>query len=96
VSAKNVKTDSNVTTADVTGKLTIKGVTREVTVPVKITYLKDKLKARFPKLDGDLLVLRSTFPIKRSDFGIQAGQNEEKVSNEIELSLSIAGMAPKS
>ena len=95
VSVKNSKTEGNVTTVDVTGKLTIKGTTKEVTVPVKLTYLKDKLKDRFPSLSGDLLVLRANFVIKRNDFGIQPGQFEDKVSNDIDLNLSIAGMAPK-
>src|SRR5262249_27734783 len=40
VSAKNLKTAANITTADVSGKLTVKGVTKDVTVPVKMTYLK--------------------------------------------------------
>ncbi|MBC8000978.1 MAG: YceI family protein [Opitutaceae bacterium] len=95
VSVKNARTEGNVTNADVTGKLSIKGTTKEVTVPVKLTYLKDKLKDRFPTFSGDLLVLRANFVVKRSDFGIQPGQNEDKVANDIELSLSIAGMAPK-
>lgn len=94
VSLKNVKTEANVTTADATGTLTVKGVTKEITTPVKLTYLKDKLKARSGK-DGDLLVLRSNFVIKRSDFGINAGKGEDKVSNEIDLSLSVAGTAPR-
>ena len=93
-SLKNVKTEGNVTTADAAGKLTIKGVTKEITTPVKLTYLKDKLKARSGK-DGDLLVVRSNFLIKRSDFGINAGHGEEKVSDQIELSLSVAGTAPR-
>jgi polyisoprenoid-binding protein YceI len=91
---KNVKTDGNVTTADAAGKLTVKGVTKDVTVPVKLTYLKDKLKARTGK-EGDLLVVRSNFSIKRSDFGINAAKSEDKVSNDIELSLSVAGAAPR-
>ena len=91
---KNVKTAGNVTTADAAGKLTIKGVTKEMTTPVKLTYLKDKLKARSGK-EGDLLVVRSNFAIKRSDFGINAGNGEDKVANEIELSLSVAGTAPR-
>lgn len=95
VSVRNARTEGPVTTADLTGKLTIKGTTKEVTVPVKLTYLKDKLKDRFPALSGDLLVLRASFVVKRNDFGIQSGQYEDKVSNEIELSLSIAGMAAK-
>lgn len=93
-SLKSVKTESNVTSADATGTLTIKGVSKELTTPVKLTYLKDKLKARSGK-DGDLLVVRANFAIKRSDFGINAGRGEDKVSNEIDLSLSIAGTAPK-
>ena len=75
--------------------MTIKGKTREMTVPVKITYLKDRLKDRQGK-EGDLLVIRSNFEIKRSEFGINAGQNEDKVADTIELSLSIAGSAPRS
>ena len=38
------------------------------------------------------LVARS---IKRADFGINAGKNEDKVSNDIELNLSVAGSAPQ-
>jgi polyisoprenoid-binding protein YceI len=75
--------------------MTVKGVTKEVTVPVKITYLKDKLKARGGPKEGDLLVVRSKFSIKRSDYGINASRSEDKVSDEIELSLSVAGAAPR-
>ena len=92
---KNVKTDNNVTTADAVGKMTIKGTTKDIVVPVKLSYLKDKLKARTGK-DGDLLVIRSKFTVKRSDFGINAAKFEEKVSDDIELSLSIAGAAQRS
>ena len=88
---KNVKTSGDATTADVTGKLTIKGVTKEVTAPIKLTYLKDKLGQRVPNLKGDLLVLRSNFTIKRGDFGINPSAPQDKVSDDIELTLSIAG-----
>jgi polyisoprenoid-binding protein YceI len=94
-SLSNVKTDGNVTTADVAGTFTLKGVSKDITVPVKLTYLKDKLGARVPNAHGDLLVIRSTFTIKRSDFNIQPHQSEEKVSDEIEIILSIAGACPK-
>ena len=91
----NVKTSDNTTTADITGKMTIKGITKELTVPVKVTFLKDKLSARIPNMQGDLLVLRSNFSIHRGDFGIMPGQAEDKVSDTIELSLSVSGMAVK-
>jgi len=93
--AKNVKTEGDITTADVTGKMTIKAATKEITVPVKMTYLKDKLGQRVPNQKGDLLVLRSNFSIKRSDFGIGGAKMEEKVANDIELNLSVAGAAPR-
>jgi polyisoprenoid-binding protein YceI len=95
VKADNVKTSGNVTTADVTGTMTLHGVAQKVTVPVKMTYLKDKLKERFPNLQGDLLVLRASFGVKRSDYGINKGAFEDKVSDDIELNLSLAGQSPK-
>ena len=95
LSTDKVKTTGSVITADVTGTMTIKGASQKVTVPVKITYLKGKLKDRFPKLEGDLLVLRATFTVKRSDYGINKGSFEDKVSDDIELNLSLAGQSPK-
>jgi polyisoprenoid-binding protein YceI len=93
-SLANVKTDGDVTTADVTGTFTLHGVSKEITVPIKLTYMKDKLSARVPNMKGDLLVIRANFVINREDFNIQKGQFEDKVSNEINLSLSIAGASP--
>ena len=94
-SLANVKTEGQVTTADITGIFSLHGVSKEITVPVKFSYLKDKLGSRVPKLKGDLLVIRANFVINRDDFNIQKGQYEEKVSPTIELSLSIAGASPK-
>jgi len=88
---KNVKTTANMTSADVAGTLTIKGQAKEVTVPVKLTYLKDKLSQRVPNMKGDLLVLRANFNVKRSDFGINPEAPQDKVSDVIELTLSLAG-----
>jgi polyisoprenoid-binding protein YceI len=92
---KNAKTEGDVTTADVAGTFTCKGVSKDMTIPVKLTYLKDKLGSRMPGAKGDLLVIRSNFSIKRSDFNLSPGQMEDKVSDEIQLSLAIAGAAAK-
>jgi polyisoprenoid-binding protein YceI len=92
---KNARTTGDVTTAEVAGAFTVKGVTKEMTVPVRFTYLKDKLAARGGNQQGDLLVLRSNFTIKRSDFGINPGAPQDKVADEIAISLSIAGAAPR-
>lgn len=94
-SLKNVKTAGDATTADATGTLTVRGVAKELTVPVKLTYLKDKLGLRVPNQKGDLLVIRANFAIKRADFGINPKAPEDKVSDTIELTLSIAGASPQ-
>jgi polyisoprenoid-binding protein YceI len=93
---KNVKTEGDITRADAVGTFTLHGVSKELTVPVKLTYLPGKLGQRVPNMKGDLLVLRTTFDIKRSDFNINAGNGNDKVSDEINLSLSIAGAAKTS
>ena len=92
---KNVRTTGDTTTADVTGTFTLKGVSKEITVPVTLSYLKDKLGDRVPNQKGDLLVIRSNFTIKRSDFNINPGKFEDKVSDAIDITLSIAGASPK-
>lgn len=83
-------------TAHVTGTMTITGKSKEMTVPVKFTYLKDKLGARTNgQMQGDLLVIRADFNIQRADFGINPSAPTDKVAETIELKLSVAGAAPK-
>lgn len=94
-SLSNVKTTGDNTTADVTGTMTIKGVAKEMTAPIKLSYLKDKLGMRVPNQKGDLLVIRASFAVKRSDFGINPKAPEDKVSDTIDLTLSIAGASPR-
>ena len=93
---QNVKLQGgSVMTAEAVGTFSCKGVSKDMTIPVKLTYLKDKLGQRIPNLKGDLLVIRSNFSIKRSDFNINPGKLEDKVSDEIALNLSIAGASAK-
>lgn len=95
---ENVKTSGNDTTATATGKFTLKGVTKDISVPVKLTYLAGAYGKRLnkPELGGDLLVIRGEFSITRGDYGLQPGKNEDKVNTEVKLSLGIVGSAPKS
>ena len=97
-SATNVRSQGAQILADVKGTLTVKGVTKGVTVPVSFTYLADKAGARVndPKVKGDLIVLRSTFQINRSDFNIKPGEMTDNVAETISLSLSIAGASLRS
>ncbi|MGF1530018.1 MAG: YceI family protein [Puniceicoccaceae bacterium] len=93
---KDLKTDGARTTATAIGTFTLKGVTKDLSVPVTLTYLPGKLADRTNgQMQGDLLVIRSSFSINRSEFGIKPGQNTDKVAEQIEITLAIAGYAAK-
>ena len=59
-------------------------------IPVKLTYLKGMLEKRVSK--GDLLVIRSKFQLKET-IEYSSGSKFQKVANEIEISLNVAGAA---
>ena len=82
--------------ATVVGTFSLKGVEKEISVPATVTLLPGKLGDRTGgKMQGDLAVIRTTFTIKRTDYGINPKAPEDKVSDEIEVSLAIAGASPK-
>lgn len=85
-------------TAVANGKFTLKGVTKDVSVPVTLSYLPGQAGKRVnkPELGGDLLVVRGNFSIARADFGIKPGQNEDKVAPVIQLTFGLVGTAPRS
>ena len=89
------KAEGDKHSATVTGKFSVKGVEKEISIPVTVTLLPGKLSARLPGTEGDLLVIRSEFTIKRSDFGINTEAPTDKVSDEIKITLAIAGASPK-
>ena len=84
----SIKKEKNDVNALAKGKMTIRNITIEMDIPVKLTYLKGLLEKR-NRTPGDLLILRSKFKVKRDDFNIQKGKNLEKVANEIEISLNL-------
>ena len=78
------------------GKFTLKGVTKDIEVPVKFSYLPGKLSDRSNgSMKGDLLVIRSDFTIIRSDYKIKPGKNLDKVADEVDVKLAIAGAYQK-
>ena len=83
----DIKKDGIHLLANAHGKMTIRNITLDMKIPVKLTYLKGMLEKR-NRVKGDLLDIRSKFSVKRDDFNIQSGQSLEKVANEIEISLS--------
>ena len=93
---KKVKGKKGVIEVSAVGDFTCKGITKELTVPVQISYLKGRLPDRGPRnMKGDLLVVRSTFVIKRTDFSISPEMNKEVVADEIEVRLAVVGYHKK-
>ena len=93
-SLANIKKNKNTVSGVANGKMTIRNVTIAMPITVTITYLEGLLEKR-NRVPGDLLVVRSKFSVKRDDFDIQKGKNLEKVANDIEIILNLAGSAPK-
>lgn len=77
------------------GDFTCRGVTKELTIPVKASYLPGKLSSRMRGAEGDLLVLRANFKIKRADFQIKPDVPDAVVADEIEIRANIVGACPK-
>ncbi|MBC2605069.1 YceI family protein [Pelagicoccus albus] len=89
----DVEKDGTMVKGTAHGVMTIKGVSKEMEAPITFSYLEGKLADR-QRTPGDILVVRSSFDVKRSDFGINEGEMEDKVSDVVELRLSLAGFAP--
>ena len=90
---QNVEMEGRTIRAQAEGKMTIRNVTIKMIVPVELTYLEGMLEKR-NKVAGDLLVVRSKFLVKRDDFGIKPGEYLDKVANDIEISINLAGACP--
>lgn len=95
-SLKDYKMSAGKAAATVVGTFALKGVTKEIEVPATVTLLPGKLGDRTAgKMQGDLAVIRTSFTIKRSDYGINPKAPEDKVSDVITVTLAIAGASPK-
>lgn len=78
----------NKVTATANGKLTIHGVTKDVSVPVVITYFKESEDTKV-RLKGNLLIVSSSFSIKMTDYGLTIPSILfYKLQNEITLSVA--------
>jgi len=86
-------------TATLVGEMTIKGVTKSITIPNATIRFRTKSTATAALADGDLLYIACKFPLTLSDFGIKHTQitGAKKVSNTIEIDtqLLLATVAPE-
>ena len=76
----------------VTGKLTIHGVTKEITTPVKLSYRKSDSTTQGKGFKGDIVRLQTNFKVKLSDYGINIpAPAKDKVSPTITIRVTVFG-----
>lgn len=92
---ESVERDKKTVNMIVVGDFQCKGKTKEITVPISITFLPRKASDRNHGGDGDLLVLRTEFTIDRTDFGIKPNMGPFTVAKKIEIRTSIVGYSTK-
>jgi len=90
---RTVKSGDGFQTFDLTviGTLSIRGVTRQVRVPGRITYLEENEKTA-QAMPGDLLAVRASFGVRLADYGITgpkgAGLIGSKVGENVTIDVS--------
>lgn len=80
--------DGQKITVTLQGKFSVHGVTKNITAPAELFYLKesDKTKSRLP---GNLLRVTSNFSIKLSDYGIKIPEMVVgKVNEEVKIAVN--------
>ena len=77
--------------ATLVGEMTIKGVTKAITIPNATIRFRAKSTATATLADGDLLFISCKFQLTLSDFGIKHTQitGAKKVSNTIEIDTQL-------
>lgn len=79
-------------TYQVTGKFTMKGVTKTITTTATVKYAKESEKTKAARFKGDVLQVRTSFTVKLSDYGVKIpAQAAGKVSNTVTISVSAYG-----
>jgi hypothetical protein len=76
-------TDGQKVKATLVGKFSVHGITKDIEVPVTLTYFKESERTK-AKAPGNLLVANAEFNIKLSDYGVKipsmvVGKVDEKV-----------------
>lgn len=81
----NIPADINVT-----GDLTIRGVTKRITAPVRVTSIPESELTKASRGPGDWIHATTEFPIKLSDFGIEVPQTlGMKLSNDVKVKIDV-------
>jgi polyisoprenoid-binding protein YceI len=81
---------NNPTVINVTGDLTIHGVTKRITVPVRAVVIPETDQTKSSRGPGDWIHATTEFPIKLGDYGIPVPENLlMKLSDRIGIKLDL-------
>jgi polyisoprenoid-binding protein YceI len=97
-SVSNVTVNGNVATGTAAGTFTMHGVTKQMSIPFKMTYVPESAKTR-ERAPGDLVMIAADFNISLKDYNIagQEGTIGSKVGESIKITAQLFGNAlPKS
>lgn len=76
---------------NVKGNFSVGGKTKAIVAPARVTYLPGQLKARLGSKNGDLLVIRTQFSFKRSEFDLGTMMETRKIADQIDVRAHIVG-----
>lgn len=81
-------------TYTVTGKFTMHGVTKTLTTKATVKYMPGSAKTKAAGFAGDVLLVKTSFSVKLSDFGITIpAAAQGKISNAVTISVSAYGQS---
>jgi polyisoprenoid-binding protein YceI len=89
---KNLKQNGNKFTADVTGDFTMHGITKSMTIPVEVQYIKANAETA-KRAPGDLVALTGTFTVALKDFNVTGSQGTigHKIGETITVKAKLYG-----
>lgn len=93
-SVSNITVNGNTANGIATGTFTMHGVTKQMSIPFKMTYVPESAKTR-ERAPGDLVMISADFNISLKDYNIagQEGTIGSKVGESIKITAQLFGNA---
>ena len=76
------------------GSLLLKGVSKKISLPVSIQYLRGE-RRKYDGKRGDMLYLEGQLPLSRTEFEISPGQMFDLIKDRITVKISLVGCSDR-
>ena len=84
----NLKWRGEIMQANANGKLTIKGRSMPISVPIYLRYLRAN-RREYDGRNGDILYLTGQFPLSRGQFGINTGTALDSILDSLTVKIQL-------